>query len=190
MPQNPISDYLMQRRTLLLEGSITKRMLTELRNQMLLLEEQDPSEKITLYIDCVGGDTFPALHFCDFLELSLKVPVHGVVTGLCASSATFILLHCEKRSGFPNSHYLIHSTEMGGVALKTYPASRSIRDQLNADLDATHEQVTIMYMRKLGLTRERIEELTLRGEQPFNAEMHANEALEIGLIEEIIQYPS
>jgi len=176
----------MDRRTLLLEGSITERKLKDLRNRMLLLESQDPDIPIRLEIDCPGGDTFPALHFCDFLELRLRTPVHGVVSGLCASSATFVLLHCTERSGFPNSRFLIHSSEMGGVALKTNPSSRTVREQLNAELEATHEQVTQMYMRKLGLSRDEVEALTVRGEQPFNAVMWAPEALRIGLIQKLI----
>ena len=190
MPANFPADYLMERRTVLLEGPINERMLKEMRNQMLFLEQQDTTAPIILEIDCPGGDTFPSLHFCDFLELRLKVPILGIVTGLCGSSATFILLHCTKRFGFPNSRFLIHSSEMGGVALKTNPASRTIREQLNADLEATHEQVTQMYMRKLKLSREEVEKLTLRGEQAFNAEMWAPEALEIGLIQEIVPYES
>ena len=186
MRQNPIVDYLMERRTLLLEGPINERMLKDLRNRMLHLEQQDPAQAITINIDCGGGETFPSLHFCDFIEFQLKVPVHGVVTGLCGSSATFILLHCVERSGFPHSRFLIHSSEMGGVALKTNPASRTIREQLNADLEATHEQVTQMYMRKLKLSREEVESLTQRGEQAFNAEMWAPEALKIGLIQKIV----
>ena len=186
MTSKPIVDYLMERRTLLLEGPINHRMLKDLRNRILFLEQHDPESPITLEIDSEGGETFPALHFCDFLELRLKTPVHGIVTGLCASSATFILLHCSRRLGFPNSHYLIHSTALGNLALKTNPASRAVREQLNADMDATHEQVTSMYMRKLNMNRDDVEKHTSRGEQAFNAEMRAEEALSIGLIEEII----
>jgi len=185
-----VAEYLMSKRTVLLEGEITYESLKELRDRLLHLEHLDRYEPVTLDIDCGGGHTFPALHFCDFLEFRLSVPVHGVVTGLCGSSATFILLHCTKRIGFPNSHYLIHSTELGNVALKTTPASKANRQQLNDDLDRTHDQVTRMYMRKLKMSRKKVEELTLRGEQPFDSEMHAEEALEIGLIEEIVPYPS
>ncbi len=46
-----------------------------------------------------------------------------------------------------------------------------------------------MYMRTLKLERARVEELTDRGEQRFNREMWAEEALELGLLTDIIKEP-
>ena len=188
MSENPNTEFLMEKRIVRLEGEINHLMLLELKDRMMFLRTQSAAP-ITMMVDSPGGDTLAALNFCDFMEFYLNTHVHGIVTGSCDSAATFLYLYCTKRLCFPHARFVIHSSEMGGVALKTNPASRTHRAQLDKDLDSIHERVTQMYMRKLGIKRELVEEYVLRGEQPFNAGMWAEEAVEIGLVQEIVTAP-
>lgn len=185
---DPLLDHFSSRRTVFLTGELTSDSLAQLMRQMILLRIES-AEPIKMVIDSGGGDTIASLAFCDFLRFGLEVPVHGIVTGICGSAATFILLHCTKRYGMPHSLYLIHSSEAGGLALKTSPSTKHERKQLDLELDSLHDKVTQMYMRTLKLKRKKVEELTDRGEQRFNREMWAEEALELGLITEIITQP-
>ncbi len=106
---DPLLDHLSSHRTVVLTGELTDESPASLSRQMMLLrlESADP---ITMVIDSGGGDTIASLAFCDFMQYVLEAPVHGIVTGMCGSAATFILLHCEKRLGMPHSLYLIHSS--------------------------------------------------------------------------------
>lgn len=185
---DPLHAHLTAKRIVTLDGKITRESLDRLTYEMVQLRLQS-ADPITLLIDSGGGDTIASLNFCDFLQFGLNAHVKAIVTGLCGSAATFILLYCTERLGLPHSRYLIHSSETSGVSLKTSPSSKQSREQLNDELDAIHNKVTSMYMQKLGLKRKRIEQLTDRGEQQYNSDMWAEEALELKLIQRIVDKP-
>lgn len=185
-PRNTIHEYMLARRIVGLFGKITDGSIHALTHELIKLR-MESNEPITLVIDSGGGDTIAALNFCDFLEYILDVPVKAVVTGMCGSAATFILLHCNERLGLPHSRYLIHSSTSSEIALKTNPSSRADREHVNKELDTIHDKVTSMYMRQLNVTSKQVEEWVNRGEQRYNAVMWAEEALEIKLITAIVK---
>lgn len=179
-------EFLRTRRTVILGGEITSEQIERIGNRMMEFQFES-EEPITLIINSGGGRTFAALQLCDVIENFLTSPVHCYVVGECSSAATFILLHCAKRSCTRHSLFVIHSATISGIEIKVDKTTTSNLEALLEETRATQEMVTGMYMKKLNLDREKVEALVARGDQPFNNSLSAEEAKEIGLIEEIIE---
>ncbi|MFT7644664.1 MAG: ATP-dependent protease ClpP protease subunit [Candidatus Paceibacteria bacterium] len=86
----------------------------------------DSEEPINLVIDSGGGNTFAALKLCDLIEHFITAPVYAFVIGECPSAATFILLHCDKRSCTQHSTFLVHSSTMMGIQIKLDKTSTAL----------------------------------------------------------------
>mgnify|MGYP000990124028 FL=1 len=178
-------DGLMQRRTVVLEGKINAEQINNLLLRLLHLQLES-SEPITLLIDSGGGSVSDALRLCDVMTTVLHAPVNGVVVGMCGSAATFVLLHCNTRSGTIHSRYVIHSGTKHNLSLPINGSVVKHLEQLLAETKRVETTITSMYMRQLNKTQAEVEELIGRGDQTFDAVMSATEAQEIGLIEAIL----
>lgn len=62
---------------------------------------------INLFINSNGGYVHDSFAVVDFIK-SMKIPVHGYVQGIAASSAATILVVCHKRFIYKHSYMLIH----------------------------------------------------------------------------------
>ena len=76
-----------------------------------VLSECEPTP-IFLYIHTDGGDAYAGLSAMDHIK-NMRVPVHTVVDGLCASAGTFILMGGEKKYALRHSSVLIHQLRLG-----------------------------------------------------------------------------
>lgn len=186
----------MERRTIFLEDDVTPESISDVGSRMLFLQTES-SEPITLLINSGGGDLYPALQLCEQMKIIMKAPVRGIAVGECASSATFIMLHCAERYGTPYSRFLVHSGNLGGIDVPIGRASREVAEQLLADIKATEEQVTNLYIDHLtpaewkagevdrNEKRQFVQKLIDRGDQRFNGWLSAEEAVHVGLIEDV-----
>jgi ATP-dependent protease ClpP protease subunit len=181
-----IEKFLKTKRTIILNGDITPEIIDSISSQMMAFQ-CDSEYPINLVIDSGGGSTFAALRLCDFIEHFITAPVYAFVIGECSSAATFILLHCDKRSCTQHSFFLVHSSTMMGIEIKLDKTTPALFEALLEDSRTTQETVIKMYMSKLNLNREKVEKIIARGDQAFNNELSAKEAKDIGLIQEIIQ---
>jgi len=197
---NPIIEGLMERRTVILEGNINHDTISEVSVRMLQLQTES-SAKITLLINSGGGEIYPALQLCDLMQTLMTAPVGGIAIGECGSAATFIMLHCAERWGFPYSRYLIHSGNLGGINLPIGRATPKTASQLLADVNATEKLVTGIYKERLtpkgwdaattdDQKGEYVQRLLDRGDQPFNEWMSVQEAIDVGLVQKICTKPN
>lgn len=189
-------DSLMTRRTIVLSGKITKESAQDVARRMLELQTRS-SEPIKLIIDCGGGNTHAALQLCDVMENLITAPVHGIALGACGSAATFVMLYCKKRSSTPHSRFLIHSGTMSEISLPVNQTTSVHVELLLKDVKKFETMVTRIYMNRLTPQvwangkpgeeerREFVQRLIQRGDQRFDEWFIAEEAVEIGLIEEI-----
>jgi ATP-dependent protease ClpP protease subunit len=178
--------HLIERRTVFLRGEISKESADSVREKLLLLQSIS-SDPIHLLIDSCGGSIVYALRISDFINGVLTAPVVGVVMGDCFSAATLVLLHCSKRVCTPNATFLIHSsTQVVEVALIADHKARNSIDSMFKDILRTKEMAVQVYMSKLGLTRKDVDALFRRGDQRFNDQLHAKDALKLGLVTEIV----
>lgn len=170
----------------MLDREIKWEWLEDLVKRMFALQIQS-NDPITLMIDSPGGSTLSALRLCDIITHVLTAPVYAVVVGECHSAATYVLLHCAKRSGLPYSGYVIHSGKFNDLSIQIGNTTQANLEQLLEEGKKHRETDIALYSDKLKKTRPEVEALINRGDQDFNSRLSAREALEIGLIEEIIE---
>ena len=110
---------LLETRTVIISEGISEELARKVISQLLLLEAQDASKPIKIFVNSPGGSADSGFAIFDMLRF-VKPPVTMIGMGLVASAAAIILLAAprERRVGLPNSHYLIHQPMSGtrGVA--------------------------------------------------------------------------
>lgn len=112
---DPFFEKFLKTRQIILTGEINKDLADGIARQLLLLDAEDETAPIYMYIDSPGGDVDAGFAIFDMIRF-VKAPVYLVGMGLIASAATLILLSVpkERRVGLPNSRYLIHQP-LGGM---------------------------------------------------------------------------
>jgi ATP-dependent Clp protease protease subunit len=83
--------------------------------QLLVLEAQDPSREIILYIHSYGGSSTAMTAIYDTMQY-ISSPVQTICLGLAASAASVLLAagHKGGRFALPNSKIMIHQPSIGG----------------------------------------------------------------------------
>lgn len=146
--------------------------------QMLFLESEDPDKEISFYINSPGGSITDGMAIVDTMNY-IKCPVSTICVGLAASMGS-VLLTCGakgKRFATPNSEILIHQPLISGGL-----AGQTTEIKIHADhMVKTREKLNNLLSEKTGQSLEQIEKDTERDHY-----MTAQEALEYGLIDEII----
>ena len=146
--------------------------------QMLFLESEDPDKEISFYINSPGGYITDGMAIVDTMNY-IKCPVSTICVGLAASMGS-VLLTCGakgKRFATPNSEILIHQPLISGGL-----AGQTTEIKIHADhMVKTREKLNKLLSEKTGQSLEQIEKDTERDHY-----MTAQEALEYGLIDEII----
>lgn len=146
--------------------------------QLLFLESEDPDKEIFLYINSPGGSITDGMGIVDTMNY-IKCPVSTICVGLAASFGAVLLANGEKGKRFatPNSEILIHQPLISGGL-----AGQTTEIKIHADhMVKTREKLNKLLSEKTGQSLEQIEKDTERDHY-----MTAQEALEYGLIDEII----
>jgi ATP-dependent protease ClpP protease subunit len=178
-------DVFMERRVIIV-GEINDTSVLDIVSGMLTLQAQS-TDRINLLIDSPGGQDGPARKLCDFMASLITAPIRGIAMGSCHSAATFVMLHCDERVSTPNSRFVIHSGKRSGISLQLNHTTQKELEDLLAESKADTEWMIRMYMKKLGKSRKVVEALIRRGDQRFNDSISATEALEIGMIQKIVE---
>ena len=147
--------------------------------QLLFLESEDPDKEIFLYINSPGGSITDGMGIVDTMNY-IKCPVSTICVGLAASFGAVLLANGEKGKRFatPNSEILIHQPLIGGGGI----SGQTTEIKIHADhMVKTREKLNKLLSEKTGQSLEQIEKDTERDHY-----MTAQEALEYGLIDEII----
>ncbi len=102
-------ERLLASRMVLVTGQVSSEMATRVIQQLILLDQDDPKKRITLLVNCPGGEVFSGFAIYDMIRF-ISAPVITVVIGLAASMGSIIPLAAPKGSRFalPNAKYLIH----------------------------------------------------------------------------------
>lgn len=85
-------------------------------SQLLLLDQQDPTKEIKLFINSPGGSVTAGMGIYDAMQFC-RAPVATVCLGLAASMGAFLLTAGEKgrRMSMPNARIMIHQP-LGGAS--------------------------------------------------------------------------
>jgi ATP-dependent Clp protease, protease subunit len=147
--------------------------------QLLHLESEDPEKDIALYVNSPGGDVYAGLAIYDTLTF-VKPDVRTICVGTAMSIGAMLLAAGArgKRSALPNAKVLIHQVWSPGFGGQASDVEIRAREVL--DLKRRLEQILADHT---GQPLERIARDTERDHF-----MSAQEALEYGLIDEVLDH--
>jgi ATP-dependent Clp protease, protease subunit len=107
---------LLRQRTIFLGGEVEDFGADAIISQLLLLDQQDASKDIKLFINSPGGSVTAGMGIYDAMQLC-RAPVQTYCFGLAASMGAFLLGagYAGKRHSMPNSRIMIHQP-LGGAS--------------------------------------------------------------------------
>ena len=171
-----IYSRLLKERIIFLGDEVNDTTASLVVAQMLFLESEDPKKDIQLYINSPGGSVTAGMAIYDTMNY-VKCDVSTIWIGMAASMGAFLLSSGAKgkRYCLPNAEVMIHQPSGGakGQATEIQIVAENILK--------TKKKLNEILAANTGQTVEKVTEDTDRDNF-----MSAEEALEYGLVDEII----
>jgi ATP-dependent Clp protease protease subunit len=174
-----VSGRMLQQRRVMLTGAIDGPLAERVCAQLLVIEAEQPDEPITLYLHSPGGEVDAGFAVYDTMQ-ALRCEVSTVCVGFAASMAQFLLCGGApgKRYAYAHSRILMHqplgSVQGYAVDIAIQAEQFTIMRRLMAELTAEH-------------TGQTVDRILADGER--DRWFTPAEALDYGMIDEIIQSP-
>lgn len=173
-----IFSRLLNDRIILLNEEVNSASAGVVVAQLLYLEGQDPEKDISLYINSPGGVITDGMAIYDTMQY-IKCDVSTICLGMAASMGAFLLAAGikGKRFALPNSEIMIHQPSGGAQGQATDISIHAnhilrVKDKLNQILsERTGQPLDVV---KRDTERDNF--------------MTAQEALEYGLIDKVIEH--
>lgn len=117
-----VSRKLLEKRILMLSGTVDDDLANRMVGQLLMLNSEDPKAPITVVINSHGGSVTSGFAIYDTMR-AIQAPVRTVGAGICASMGVTLFLAPpkERRFSLPNTRYMIHQPLLSGTVFE--PAS-------------------------------------------------------------------
>ena len=172
-----IYSRLLRDRIVFLDGEVNDHSASVIIAQLLFLEAEDPDKDVMFYINSPGGSITAGMAIYDTMQ-HIRCDVSTICIGMAASMGAFLLAAGAKgkRKALPNSEIMIHQPSGGAQGPATdiaIVADRIIRLKNKLNL--------ILSQR----TGQPLEKIQVDVERDFY--MEAEQAIEYGLIDEIIK---
>ena len=167
-------------RTLIFNSDINSVSSAGLISQLLLLNEFDQEATIRLYINTPGGSVRDAFAIYDVMR-TIEAPILGIVNGMCYSGGLVILAGASLRAATPNSMLFYHQVIVDDVCFSSVTESNDIAKIYNINQD----QVDGVMKTRFGI-KKKVWKNVFEGKT--SAHLTAEEALEYGLIDSIIEF--
>jgi len=173
-----IYSRLLKERIVFLSGEVNEASATSLVAQLLFLESEDPNKDIYLYINSPGGSVTAGMAIYDTMNY-IKCDVSTICVGMAASMGAFLLAGGAKgkRCSLPNVEIMIHQ-----------PLGASQGQATDMQIAAEHILRTKEKLNRILAERCGKEPDQLRIDSDRNNWMSADEALNYGLIDKIIDH--
>ena len=172
-----IFSRLLNDRIIMLSEEVNPTTASLIVAQLLFLEAQDPDKDIQFYINSPGGSVTAGMAIYDTMQY-IKCDVSTICVGMAASMGAFLLAAGTKgkRMALPNAEIMIHQPSAGTQGQITDMAIhmkrlQTIKDRMNKILSEN--------------TGKDLDVVTAACER--DNFMTAEEALEFGLIDQIVQ---
>lgn len=173
-----IYSRLLKDRIIFLSEDVNDATASLIVAQMLFLESEDPNKDINFYINSPGGSVTAGFAIYDTMQY-IKCDVSTICVGLAASMGAFLLAGGTKgkRMALPNAEIMIHQPSGGarGQATEIQIVAENILK--------TKKKLNEMLAANTGKPIDIIEKDTDRDNY-----MSAQEALEYGLIDKVIEH--
>ena len=172
-----IYSRLLKDRIIMLGSGVNDVVANSIIAQMLFLAADDPEKDIHLYINSPGGSITSGMAIYDTMQY-IKPDVSTICVGMAASMGAFLLTAGAKgkRFALPNSEVMIHQPLGGAEGQASDIAIRANR------IIKMREKLNGILAERSGNPIERLEKDTDR-----DYFMSAQEALEYGLIDKVIE---
>lgn len=170
-----IYSRLLEDRIILIFGEISDVTSQSVIAQLLYLESVDNTKPIYIYINSPGGSVTSGFAIYDVMNY-IKSSVHTIGMGICASLGAFLLSCGDKRYALENTKVMIHqplgktegqASDMMIVANEIIKTKKRLNEILASN------------------TKQSIKKIEQDTERDYY--MSASEALEYGIIDEIIK---
>ncbi|MDO5398187.1 MAG: ATP-dependent Clp endopeptidase proteolytic subunit ClpP [bacterium] len=174
-----IYSRLLEDRIIFLSDQVTDQTASLVVAQMLYLEAKDPDKDIQLYINSPGGSISAGMAIYDTMQY-IKCDVSTICIGMAASMGSFLLMAGAKgkRYSLPHSEIMIHQPLISGGL-----GGQATDIKIHADhIIRIRERMNRIYAERTGKSYEQVCEDTERDNF-----LTAQEALEYGLIDEVIE---
>lgn len=176
-----IYSMLLNKRIVFVQGEVRDEMANTVVAQLLFLQMDDPTKPITLYINSPGGSVTAGLAIKDTMDylMSQGTEVHTLGMGSCASMGAFLLASGKKgqRRVLPNTEVMIHQP-LGGFQ------GQATDIMIRAELMAKTKEKLTKYLSDY--TYGKVDPATMWDLCERDNFLNAQEALELGLVDEII----
>jgi ATP-dependent Clp protease protease subunit len=168
---------LLKDRIIMLGDEVNEQTANVVMAQMLFLEKEDPESDIHFYINSPGGSVYDGLAIYDVMQF-VSCPVATTCFGKAASMGAVLLAGGEKgkRRILPNSRVMIHQVSSG---------FRGTTADINVQAKETNflmDKLMEILSNHTGKTTEQV-----RIDCDRDYWMSAEEALEYGIIDEILK---
>ncbi|CAH9077533.1 unnamed protein product [Cuscuta europaea] len=171
---------LFKERIVFLGNEIDDFVADAVMSQLLLLDSQDPTRDIRLFINCPGGSLSATMAILDVVQL-VRADVSTVALGISASTASLILAGGTKgkRLAMPNTRIMIHQP-LGGASGQVIDVEIQAREIMH-----NKQNVIRILSNSTGRSSEQVEKDIDRDRY-----MSPIEAVEYGLIDGVIDRES
>ncbi|KAL5999456.1 ATP-dependent Clp protease proteolytic subunit 4 [Asimina triloba] len=118
--ESDVMGLLLRERIVFLGGEINDFFADSIISQLLLLDAQDPTKDIRLFINSHGGSLSATMGIYDMIQL-VKADVSTIALGITASSSSILLGSGTKgkRFAMPNARIMMHQP-LGGAGGKVH----------------------------------------------------------------------
>jgi ATP-dependent Clp protease protease subunit len=174
-----IYSLLLKERIVFLGTPINDQVANVIIAQLLYLDREDPEKDINLYINSPGGVINAGLAIYDTMQL-ISAPVSTICIGLAASMGTVLLSagHKGKRFALPNATIHMHQA-LGGAQGQAKDIEIAAREILRLQ-----EVIRDIVAHRTGQDAEKVAR-----DMDRDFYMNPHQALEYGLIDEILAKP-
>jgi ATP-dependent Clp protease protease subunit len=172
-----IFSRLLKERIIFVNGPVEDGMSMLVCAQLLFLESENPKKEINMYINSPGGVVTSGMAIYDTMQF-IKPPVSTLCMGQAASMGSLLLTAgaTGQRYALPNARIMVHQPSGG------FQGQASDIERHAQDIIKMKRRLNETYVKHTGRDYETIERTLDRDHF-----MTAQEALEFGLIDKVIE---
>jgi Protease subunit of ATP-dependent Clp proteases len=170
----------LQKRKIVLNEDIDFTLIERAIIQIINWNEEDESvsvekrKPIEILLSSGGGDVIAGFALIDVIKNS-KTPVHITAIGMAASMAALLLMSGHRRKALKNTTILIHDGQLG-----VHSTSKKAKQTMEY-YDKLEERTNNFVLENTKISKELLDEKS--SDEWY---MFADEALELGIIDEIL----
>jgi len=172
-----IYSLLLKQRIIFIGTPITDQVANTVVAQLLYLASEDADKPISMYINCPGGMVYHGLAVYDTMQ-QVQPPVATYAVGVTASMGTVLLAAGTKGYRYALPHATIHMHPAGGSTQGYAPDVEIQYKELKRIEDLLHELLALH-------TGQSVEQIAADFDR--DRFMTAEEAVEYGLVDEVLQ---